>query len=226
MIAKETFPQGKDTYQALNADKNNPFVISFGTSMSQTHQTSNTVNPDHIRSMLHAIAQEQTDPQSWLESKDRIWYVLKSLPKVRCSKCGTIFNPSNVNPAKNKRLIKLLIKDIATNTTADKLSMRRCLKCSCQGSLTELPKESTGLTPAHLQAMIEQIQYLNINKQVGCTCLPNYRISLEACDILKDGSTTIDQNKLQAQAQWLKEIGNPMIFLHHYANPSIYSKSF
>lgn len=222
VFAKEKFPQGKNTYQALNADENDPFVISFGTSMSQTHQTCNTVNPEHIRSTLQTIAQQQADPQSWLESKDRIWYVLRSLPKVACSHCSTVFDPSSLNPEKNKLLIKKLIKDLASNHSANKLTMKRCLKCSHKNSLIEQPKSPSTLTPAHLQAMIAQIDHLNINKQVGCKkcALPNYRISLEACDVLKDDSIEIDQDKLQAQAQWLKQIGNPMLFLHHYANPS------
>ncbi|HSW75642.1 MAG TPA: hypothetical protein VLG50_01245 [Candidatus Saccharimonadales bacterium] len=217
--AKISFPPGKITYQTLNADKNNPFVISFGTSISQTHQTCNTVSYDHIRSTLHSVAQKQKDPFSWLEHKDRIWYVLRCLPQTRCNRCAIIFDPSTIQPEKNTRLVKFILKDIATNSSAYKLTMRRCPKCLHKCCLSELPRQQSTLSPAHLQTMIQQINYLNINKQSGCSCLPNYRISLEACDILKDNSTEIDQNKLQAQAAWLKEIGNPMIFLHHYANP-------
>ena len=49
--------------------------------------------------------------------------------------------------------------------------------------------------------------------------IPNARLSIEISDILKSGTTEIDESKLDRMVVFINKIGNPIIFFHHYANP-------
>lgn len=45
-VIAHDFPPATETYQTLNNDPENSFVVSFGTAMSQTHTTDNTCHPE------------------------------------------------------------------------------------------------------------------------------------------------------------------------------------
>jgi len=217
---KNKFPSGKETYKALNQDLDNPFIVSFGTSMSQTECTSNTVHPDFISSQLQKIAQQQTDPQAWLGHSGRIWYVLKSLPAATCSDCKKTTDPEKINLETDATIIEYIIKNIAKNKSARFLTMTKCPHCKHAKTLSFATKEIPAFTQAHKQAMAYQYNYLNLQSQQGCKSLPAYRMSLEACDVLKDCSIEIDPTKLKAQADFLATFqGNIVAFAHHYSNP-------
>lgn len=215
------FPSGKQTYQELNQDPGNPFVISFGTSMSQTQCTSqNTVNPDYITSRLQEVAQKQSNPNEWLKHSGRIWYVLKSLPSVTCSHCNKTTIPEKLDLINDVKTIEYIIKNVSKNKSAITLTMTKCPSCKKSKGLTKTSKNIPIFTKAHKLAMAEQCNSLNLNSQPGCRSLPAYRISLEACDVLKDGSTEIDPIKLQDQANFMAGFnGNIVAFAHHYSNP-------
>lgn len=213
------FPSAKDTYTILNQDPENPFVLSFGTSMSQTHHTCNTVNPDFERKKLQQIAQKDSNPKAYLSHKDRIAYVLRSLPIITCEKCQITIDPLDLEPITDSELISNIIDELAQNISETQLTLKQCPHC--HGNIIELPQKRAIFTDQHKHAMLEQIQMLGVTNQKSCTQhnLPNYRLSIEACDILQDNSTEIDPTKLQAQANFLQSIGNPLLFCHHYANP-------
>lgn len=213
------YPYAKDTYAILNQDPENPFVLSFGTSMSQTEHTNNTVHPYFIRKQLQKLAQNNSNPKTYLSHKDRIGYLLRSLPIITCQDCQTTINPSDLEPITDSELISNIIDELMHNLSETHLTLKQCP--NCHGNVTELPQKRALFTDNHKQAMLEQIQMLGVTNQTSCSQynLPNYRLSIEACDVLQDNSTDIDFEKLQTQAIFLQSIGNPLLFCHHYANP-------
>ena len=216
-LVAEQFPSARQTYQELN--KTAPFVVSFGTAMSQTHHSANTVHPDAMRERLQELAIKSENSFKFLTDKERIGYVLRALPEVICSKCGLHIQPTKLDLINDKTLIQSLLADATQQKTAKKLTLTLCP--SCDGALIEQPRKTITLTPAHQQAMITQIDYLGVKNQASCTQhgLPTYRISWEASDVLKQNSTEIDPVKVQAQAAFVAQMGNPLLFFHHYANP-------
>lgn len=220
-ITAGEFAAAPETYQKLNSDiATEPFVVSFGTSMSQTHDTNNTCHPTFILQQLQMLAQRSKDPQAFLANKDRIWYLLNALPYLSCVNCHKTFKPDQFDPEQDKKLIQNIISDLATQTTAQQLTITKCPSCS--GPITLEQKPIQAFTDAHRQAMVDQINGLGLKDQVGCKGgIPPYRLSVEACDIMCDNSTELDPTKMKKQAAWLKQLGNPFLFLHHYANPRV-----
>ncbi len=218
-----TFPSAKETFKYLNQDPENPFVVSFGMSEAQASFQSldNTANPQFILTKLQKMAQKESNPRAWLENKDRIWYILRSLPKIQCKQCGVIIDPETFDLKRDHVLITSILDDIAANKNALMLSMTKCPSCNSNKIIT-LPKQYPKLTEYHQKAIISQIDALGIFKQLGCQKkyhLPCYRYSLESSNILKDNSLDIDQTKLDKLAQFIKDLGDPIIFLHNYTNP-------
>lgn len=75
------------SYKALIKDPlRNPFTMSVGTSMSQTHVTDNTVSPKFVRKKLYEIAQKKGKEaaKSWLRAENRYWYLLRSMQVYGC----------------------------------------------------------------------------------------------------------------------------------------------
>ncbi len=209
----------REIYQELN--NQSPFVISFGTSMSQTHHNANTVHPYWMRERLQKLAFESGDPLKYLKNSQHLCYVMRALPDAICSKCSKTIQPTKLDLIKDKILISLLLHETATHKNATKLTLSICPECN--GALIEQSQDPIILTPEHQQAMIEQIDFLGVKNQKSCTKfgLPTYRMSLEASDVLAQNSTEIDLEKAQLQAQFIQKMGNPLLFFHHYANPQI-----
>ncbi|MBP9765512.1 hypothetical protein KBD08_04220, partial [Candidatus Babeliales bacterium] len=103
--------------------------------------------------------------------------------------------------------------------TTQCLTLTACPECG--GALQILPNKTPKFTPEYQQAMITQLRDLRVDDQIGCKIanMPNVRVSLEASDVLQEGLDVIDPIKLDAQAQFIQSIGNPMLFFHHYSNP-------
>lgn len=236
------FTPGKDTYTALNTDPNNPFVLSVGTSMSQTHQTANTANPEFIRKKFNDIIKQMnpvTDSEiqaaaDWLQHKERIWYTLLALHNYFCHRDHAIF-PATLSPENNVEVINRMLCNVAKNSlNVSELTLTNCpfpycddngcQHRACDAQVTQISTKDVPLfSPQHKKAMVRQIESLGINRQHGYTAksLPNCRLSLEACDVLKAGSDEIDAEKLAQQASFIRDLGNPMLFGHHYANPAV-----
>ncbi|MBP6892557.1 hypothetical protein KBB68_03165 [Candidatus Babeliales bacterium] len=212
-----TFPPARQTYEELNEIE--PFVVSFGTAMSQTHHSANTANPDWMSEKLQELATKSPNSLKDLQNKDHIGYVLRALPEAICSKCGTKVQPTKLDIINDAKLITSLLADASQQRTAQKLTLTQCPECN--GELIEQSRKKVTLTEAHKQAMIAQINHLGVKNQTACTQynLPTYRISLEISDALMQNSTEIDPSKIQGQAEFIKQMKNPLLFFHHYANP-------
>ncbi len=219
-----SYPDGKATYQELNKDPNNPFVLSIGTSMSQTKHLANTVHPTFIRKKLQELIKNlsTTKAANWLKNKNRYWFTLNSLPTYIC-KNGDFIDPITIGRDKNSIETEMLFTNLAENKSADQLTLTKCPCCEAE-IIQETKRKDPIFTQNHENALLEQLQYLGVHDQKGIINkkrLPNYRLSLEATDILKPNSMEIDQKKLKNQASFLQELGNPMLFMHHYSNPLV-----
>lgn len=237
-----SFIPGKDSYAALNSDPNNPFVLSVGTSMSQTHQTSNTANSEFIRKKFNEII-KRMNPVSdseiqaaadWLQHKDRIGYTLLALHNYFCHQEHIIF-PAALSPSYDAVIINRMLRDVAKNSPhVDELTLAHCpfqycddYGCqdrACDAGVTQIRSQKSPLfTVEHQRAMVRQIESLGINSQRGNASgsLPSCRLSLEAADVLQEGSDDFDEEKLKRQANFIRDLGNPMLFGHHYANPAV-----
>lgn len=212
-------PKAAQSYAKLNENTANPFVVSIGTSRSQTGDSESTAHPDYIRQQLQTLAKKNDNPRNYLSHPDRIGYVLKVLPVISCSHCHQQTNPAKLT---EQTLIDGLLDNVAENKDANKLTITKCPHCH-NTSIVEQPRKQNILTPAHQQAMIDQLTCLGVKNQPACATqgLPSYRISLEACDVLAQNSCKVDPKKLQDQAHFLQKLGNgnSIIFAHHYANP-------
>ncbi|HSW76185.1 MAG TPA: hypothetical protein VLG50_04035 [Candidatus Saccharimonadales bacterium] len=223
------FPSAKESFLYLNKNPLNPFALSFGMSEAQASFQSlqNTANPLFILTQLQKIAEKQSDRYLWLSSLDRIWYILRSLPKIQCKQCTKIIDPELIDIEKEKLLLEKILNNIAANTKSSMLAMNKCPFCN-SSEIVVLPKLYRKLTEAYYPAVIAQINSLNIPNQLACKDFnfPNYRYSPESCSILKNDSLEVDPLKLAQTAQFIKAIGNPIIFLHNYANPLVIPNLF
>ncbi len=217
-------PPAKQTYIELNQKA--PFVISFGCSMSQTHHTANTIHPDWLSQKIQNLAMESNNSLEFLIHKNHIGYVMRALPDSICSTCHTIIQPTKLHLINDKEFIKKLLIDASHQKNESKLTLTQCPLCS--GKLIEQNRKEITLTQSHQQAMIDQINYLGVKNQIACTNfnLPTYRFSIEAADVLKQNSTEIDPLKMAHQANFIAQMGNPLMFLHHYAHPQTISDLF
>lgn len=208
---------GKEIFQNLNRDPNNPFALSIGTSISQTKRLENTVNPKFIREKLQSLMQKIPEAKSadWLKNKDRYWFVLDSLPTYFCKR-GDFIDPVAIGKDKHSVQTQNLFENLAANRLSSKLNLTKCPYCD-----SDIVKEDVIADPVftkkHESAMLKQLQYLGVDNQ--SSNLPNYRISLEAADVLQPGTDIIDQKKLEEQSKFISNLGNPMLFMHHYSNP-------
>lgn len=75
-LTVQSFPPAKQTYQELNADPHNPFLMSIGTSMSQTKITENIIHPDYLKKLLQKKSSAHKNPKKWLA--DRQGYVVRA----------------------------------------------------------------------------------------------------------------------------------------------------
>lgn len=203
---------GAQTYAELN--QKNPFVMSVGTSMSQTDPSiQNTMHPDFIRKKMYQKAQGK-DGAEWLKHEKRFWYVLRALDSWMCGN-GHVINPGSLDEKKDQKTIQAILADCAKPNDAKQLSLSKCPYCA-DPSVVYLG-DDTKFTLAHENAMVEQIRALYVNRQ--SKKLPNMRLSIEIGSILKTNSIEIDEQKLNDLVAFITKLGNPLLFFHHYANP-------
>jgi hypothetical protein len=216
------FPSGKESYTSLNSDSACPFAMSVGTSMSQTHETENTVHPESILFEIQNVVKKLSleKAMAWLKDKERRWFILRSLPKYTCEN-GEVIDPEQLDPIADAHAINKILESLAHRRHYKDFSLLE--KCpQGEGKILKIDKKSPPkFDDAHKQAMISQLQALHVNNQSACLKggLSNFRLSLEASDVLKEQSDQIDPKKLEMQADFINKIGNPLLFFHHYANP-------
>jgi len=123
-------PSGKTTYKRLNLDRKKPFVVSFGTSISQTDfNLPNTVNPKWIAQQLHSLTKKQVKQFEWLKEPNRIWYLLRSLPNISCSSCLKNLNTNDLDPLTDEKIIDSLIKNLIENINETQFIITMCPYC-------------------------------------------------------------------------------------------------
>lgn len=214
-------PGADESFKILTQDPDNPFAVSFGTSMSQTHLSDNTVNPVYIRTHLQKIAKTMpvAKVEPWLKHKDRYRYALNCLPIYSCAQGHTV-DPSKLDAVKDKVVIDTIFKDLAKNRHAGELSLTECPTCH-EAIAQESFAPVKGFNDGYKQALINQLKYLGVFDQLACqkNGLPNVRLSLEASDVLTPDGKEFDPQLLGFQAQFINALGNPMLFFHHYSNP-------
>jgi len=209
------FPPAKQTYQTLN--KQEPFVASMGIALCQTKVSANTIHPDFISKQLQMLMKKSNEPIAFLNNPERIWYILNQLKTINCQNCHKILSTKETHD--NPQALQNLLKNIAHQKDAQTITITECPLCSSNKISIEL-KQIPEFTFAHQQALITQINFLNLKQQAGCQKgFPPYRISLEASEVMQPNSTELDPEKLQLQAAFLEQLGNPFTFFHHYTNP-------
>ena len=155
-INQQPFPPARQTFQELNVDQKNPFLMSIGIAMSQMKTTGNILHPAYLEKLLQKKSQADKNPKQWLA--DRNGYVVRTA------------------------------------------------------------LQETEFTQDDEQQLIKQLQILGVYNQPATSTMPSYRLSLEIADFV-DKYGVINQEKLLKQAQFLKDLGNPLTIFHHYANP-------
>lgn len=208
----QTIPPAEQTYKELNSDPNNPFVMSIGTSMSQTEHTDNIIHPTYLSKLLQKKSKKQKSQAQWL--KDRWGYVVASTPNISCNNCK--LDVLLETTKQDHVLVDVLIK-VLTNNTTNSLTFTQCPWCNST-DIIQKPKSLHIFTNEKQEQFKKQLQTLGVFDQAAAKQLPPYRISLEIADMINhDGA--INADKLKAQAAFVQNLQNPLIFMHHYANP-------
>ena len=223
---KFTLPKGCSgaisDYKALTEDPSNPFTLSVGTSMSQTHVTDNTINPKFVRKSLKKVAEKKGKEaaKSWLKADNHYWYLLRSMPHFKC------VNNHEIDPGsiKEESIIDNILNDIVNNLDDKDLVVTKCPICNTD-RIGQMNDEADLFTLAIEDKLVALVKDLNVDKQAS-NGLPNVRLSIEISDILKKDSIEIDEIKLNRLVSFINKLGNPMIFFHHYANPQVLPNLF
>jgi hypothetical protein len=209
----------KQHFQELNQEA--PFVVSFGVAKSQIHDSNNTINPIFVAEQLQKMAQKAKDAYKFLMHPEHIGYLLCALSIYKCTNCNKVIDPRTLNP-KNELAqpqIEKIVKELCNNLHEKTLTLKTCPLCET-GLLEKLSPEFMKFTEEHKQAMRAQIDWLGVTNQLACTKFkfPNYRFDVELSDMC-DQEGNIDQEKLNIEAKFVKELSNPFLFAHHYTNP-------
>lgn len=212
-------PKGMDSYRALNAK--DPFVIGTGIGGTQTwYNTAQTVaNPHYMSRQLKQLGsnlkQNGGDPLAYLT--ERRWYTLTSLPKISCQLCGQHIDYNNVGTL-NEEIQNKLIANIATtiyDQSSQELIVTECPYCE-GNNLNMAPQTYEPFDKSKQNLLVQQLDTLGALNQAPT--LPTCRFSIELSEILNDDAT-INHAKLSELAQLVQDMKNPLLFIHHYANP-------
>ncbi|MBI2344603.1 hypothetical protein HYV10_00835 [Candidatus Dependentiae bacterium] len=214
-------PSGKQSYEYLMSNAVHPFALSVGTSLSQTHISENTINPEYVRKQMLKIAKKMgpLEGEKWLRAESRIWYLLRAMPEYSCIN-GHNIHVATLDLEHRDIAVKDILSDLEHN---QELQLKKCPLCQ---EKIDFQREQQDLFTVDIQDKIAGlVHYLNIDL-LKLKQIPNMRISIEIADILKSGTTEIDDKKLENLTSFIKKLGNPMIFFHHYANPIQLSNLF
>jgi hypothetical protein len=213
---------GLKDYKFLTKDFLNPFTMSVGTSMSQTHLTDNTVSPRFVRKKLYELAQRygKEKAKSWLSAENRYWYLLGSMPEYLCVH-GHEIVPGGF---KDPKIVDKLLSDIVDHLDDIDFMITKCPICDTDR--IDIVKEQEDLfTQSMEDKLVALIKDLKVDLQ-RYNGLPNARLSIEIADILEPGTTEISEIKLNRLVRFINKIGNPLLFFHHYANPAVVPNLF
>lgn len=220
------------SYQRLNSGGKR-FNIGPGIGMPQTiYNTAPTIyNPDDMKYLLYHMLQEKGDSErfTWLKSQE--WYALTCLPVITCQnpKCpNKTINFDNVKDLEYKQINMMIQNMLNTIDSPEDPGYITVTKCPyCGGKVTLTPQQYRDLTPTYQQALEQEFVQLGIAKQFDpAQQLPTCRVSIDLGSILQDGTTHIDDAKLQQLAQFVANLLNPLLFIHHYANPAMMPNLF
>ncbi|MBI2352982.1 hypothetical protein HYV11_01920 [Candidatus Dependentiae bacterium] len=210
---KKPFPPATETFKKLNENEKVPFAVSIGTALSQTGHTQNIIHPHYLGTLLKKESKKQKiNAQQFL--KDHWGYVVAATADIICSNCGTTTHLKTTKPTDPKinNIVAILMND-----KTEKLCLSICPNCKSD-DIKELPQTLHHFTKEQQICFVEQLKALGVFEQTAATQLPTYRLSLELSDLVnRDG--IIDTKKLEEQATFVNELKNPLIFMHHYANP-------
>jgi len=212
------YPAAKESFQTSCAKQ--PFTIgpSFGLSQTQYHTAPTIYNPGHMQRLLYKEASKKQNPLRWLQKQK--WYALTSLPAIHCKNCQKKISFDNLNTL-DETTQQHLLQNLADNMQDEAYTITQCPYCS-SNNVTTKPQSFPAFTPKHQDALVKQVQNLNVFKQLdNKEQLPVCRISLEISDLLKEGSDQIDYQKLANISKLLKKLKNPLVFIHHSTNPVV-----
>lgn len=210
---RQPFPPAKKTYQDLNANPNNPFLVSIGTAMSQTEITDNIIHPEYLGKLLHKKSRAHKNPSNWLA--ERWGYVIRSVCDIQCNECNKTTNLGLLQ--QDHPLIAIITKNIIPNKNTSTLEIASCPHCH-SSHINQLEKRITPFTQEDKQAIKKQLESLGVWNQKAASNIPGCRISGELANILdKDGNIILE--KLQEQVRFAQDLQHPLWVFHHYANP-------
>lgn len=210
---KKPFPNAKETYQELNADPANPFLLSIGTAMSQTEIAENIIQPDYLKTILYKHFQAHKNPTSWIIQR---WgYAIRSISDITCHECNITTNLESVQH--DHPLVSRIVKNITPDKDNSSLKISACPHCSSV-NISQIPKEITPFTHEHRQGIKKQLESLGVWNQKAASQTPGCRISGELANILDEHGNVVFE-KLQEQVQFAQNLQHPLWVFHHYANP-------
>lgn len=221
---KATFQPAALSYKKLRK-KNSQFSMGPGMTLSQTmYNTAPTIyEPTYMQSLLHHIAVTKKKTLEWL--KQQRWYTLTCLPQIICNNpiCGKTLNFQNVSDLTTEQQ-NILLKNIADNLSIvedPKLTATICPYCEST-NISNKPQLYKQFSKKYQDAMVKQVEGLNVfNQQKKKFDYPACRMSIELAEILQDGTDQIDYKKLQQLAEFIKDLRNPLLFIHHYTNSQV-----
>lgn len=229
-VQARPYPSAKDTYKSLNKNPNDRFAVSFGTAMSQTEVTNNTMHPDNMRQYIQAGIQRAAAAKEWFFKKttpgqkayewlhkERNWYALNAAKPVHCNSCQATTNPARLSSKHDGQTIDNALHILANNQQASELELNQCPQCQ-SNDVVQQTKQIPQFTAAHQDAMVAQAKHLGVFDQYGVQNgdRPNYRLSVEMANIVDDTGKVIPA-KLDKQANFLQRFGNLMAFGQHYS---------
>lgn len=200
----------------------NPFTMSVGVSISQTHYTNNTLHPKFVLEKLYNVSQKQgkEKAKSWLAAKERCWYLLGAMPEYTCEN-GHKIDPGSIEDSNHKQKI---LDDILSHMDNKSFSITKCPTCDTNKIIMKT-KSVDSFNEVMEDKLVELVKNLDVDLQM-LNGLPTVRLSIEIADILQQGTRSIDETKLRRLIKFINKLGNPMLFFHHYANPQSYENLF
>lgn len=228
---KMNYQPANVSYQRLNSGGKR-FNVGPGIGMPQTvYNTAPTIyNPDDMKYLLYHMLKDMKDSEqfTWLKSQE--WYALTCLPVITCQNpaCSKTINFDTIKDLEYKQINLMLQNMINTIGTPEDLGYITVTKCPyCGGKIKLTPQQYKELTPAKQKDLAVEFLQLGVAKQfAGTQQLPTCRVSIDLGTILQDGTTYIDYDKLKELAQFIANLINPLLFIHHYANPAMMPNLF
>lgn len=217
--SKTAYQPAATSLKNIKQKKNFTIGPSFGLPQTQYHTAATCYNPNNIRALLHTEAKKQKKPYQWL-CKQR-WYVISSLPDMTCHSCKKKVNFLNCKDLPKSAQDNLLLNVTSNlfNPDLHEITITECPYCQSNNIKTS-KHQYKELNKHRKNAINKQLKHLLIDKQHTSDKTPVSRVSVEIADLLHPGTDHINQAKLKELASFIKECGNPILFIHHSTNPA------